>query len=347
MSHGGDPEFPPLPAGSDALGGYLALEPAHDGPLPDDGPPGQPWSGATGFQSARAAFLALLTARRPSAVWLPWFVCDSLLEAPRMAGIPVHRYALDEMLRLVDPPAIGDRDWIVGVDHFGLGAPLTEALCRLYPASQLVFDHAQALYAPSPGPPTLYSPRKFVGVADGGLLVGAPDVEPPPEPDTGTASRQVARRLRRSAGAEAGHASFVAAERGLSCHAPRQMSVETRARLAAIDHAAVCRARRERFGLLHAALGPFNRLAPELGEGMVPLCYPFWPRRPVRREALHRARIYVPTYWPELLDPDGPAPETERRRAAEWLALPVDQQADPVRLETHLVAPLLRHLAGT
>jgi hypothetical protein len=268
-----------------------------------------------------------------------------MLEPPRQAGIPVRRYTLDDSLRITAPPTLAAGELLLGVNHFGLGDAAGAELLRLFPAEQLVFDHAQALYAPAPGVPTLYSPRKFVGLPDGGLLAAAPDVTPPHLTDTGSAARLLAARLRSSAGAEAGHGAFRQAEHSLSDLPPLAMSQLTLGLLCSVDHARVRQVRRRNFAFLHAALQGYNRLQFTLGPDQVPLCYPFWPQTPVALADLHRARVYAPIYWPELLVDGHPAPAAERRRAAEWLALPIDQRCSTEVLQHHIVEPMLRRQA--
>jgi hypothetical protein len=241
--------------------------------------------------------------------------------------------------RIVAPPRLGAGEVLLYVNHFGLCDAIERELEAAYPRECLVFDHAQALYAGPGGAATIYSPRKFLGVADGGILATGDAVPAPVRVDPGSEGRLLARMLRTSRGAEAGFQAFREAEQSLDGQPPLTMSALTRRVLAAVDHDRVAEQRRRNFEFVHAALGKHNRLRLALLPGQVPLCYPLWPRRAVPRAALHRARVYVPTYWPELLE-DPRTPPAERGWAAEWLHLPIDQRYDTATLHTHVVAPI-------
>jgi hypothetical protein len=57
-------------------------------------------------------FLALLRAGQRSVVWMPWYICGSMLEPLVMAGIPIKRCELDERLRVkFAEPA--DGEWLL------------------------------------------------------------------------------------------------------------------------------------------------------------------------------------------------------------------------------------------
>lgn len=332
--------FAPVPADRDALGGYFGV-----GCAVQSQP--WPWPGSLLLQSARAGLLALVQTLAPKAFWLPWFICDAMAEPLRQQGIRIHRYALGEDLRIVAPPRLAADEYLLYVNYFGLCDAVVSELEQAYPRERLVLDHAQALYARPAGTATLRSPRKFIGLPDGGILTTDRPVPPPAATDQESLARLRGPLLRMAFGAEAGHAEFQRAERGLAGQPPLNMSLLTHRLLAATDHAQLQAIRRRNFEFVDAALRGHNRLQWQLGEHQVPLCYPFWPRRPIERAELHRARIYVPTYWPELLEPGHPAPAQERAWAAQWLALPIDQRYDTQLLQELLVQPLLDELAGS
>ena len=62
-----------------ALGGYFELElPPAPNPL---------YPQALAYQSARAAFQALLTAGNPGRVWIPRFICDEMIAWGKKQGV--------------------------------------------------------------------------------------------------------------------------------------------------------------------------------------------------------------------------------------------------------------------
>lgn len=323
-----------MPSDRDALGGYFGVEPVGAAQA-------WPWPGGRLYQSGRAAFLALVQWLAPKAIWMPWFICDTMSESLAQAGVGVRRYALGTDFRIARPPRLAKAEVLLYVNYFGLCDDIEAELEAAYPREQLIFDHAQALYAAPAGVATIYSPRKFVGVPDGGILVTDLPVPAPRIRDEGSEGRLRGPRLRDALGAEAGHAAFQEAEAGLRGLPPMEMSLLTQGLLSGIDHAGVAAKRRRNFEWLHEALRTGNRLRLSLGTRQVPLCYPFWPESPFDRALLQRARVYLPTYWPELLDGASRVPSAEQTWAREWLPLPIDQRCDTAELQRRVVEPLL------
>lgn len=332
--------FARIPDTQDAIGGYFGLEPARREPLDFH-------AGAAAFQSGRAAFLALLEARRPQRVHLPWYLCDSMDEPLRQCGVEMRRYAIDGDFRVAEPPALGADDWLLYVNYFGLCDAVVDELVHSYPPSQFVVDNSQAFFAaPTNGLATVYSPRKFFGVPDGGYLVAPTTKLATYARDTESVLRSRHLMTRLALGAEAGYAQYVEAEQSLCNQPARRMSRITEQLLAGIDYADVRRRRRRNFDLLQRHLAPYNELRWNLREDQVPLCYPFLVQHDGLREELIRARVYVPRYWPDVLGTDAALPQRERRLAADLLPLPIDQRCEPEVLMRTVVTPLLAALQG-
>lgn len=321
----------------DATGGYFGLElPAARAEFHRD---------ALRFQSSRGAFLALLRAHRPTAVWMPWYICDSMLEPLRMTDTPVIRYEIDERLRVVSAaPAAGEL--LLYVNYFGLCGRNVDDVLRRFPAEQVVIDNSQAFYArPSEGLATLYSPRKFFGVADGGYLATTRPIAMPDEVDDLSIERATHLLKRLAMGAEAGYSDYIAAEAALSMQEPKRMSALTQRILSCIDYADVQARRVANFAFLEAVLGHANEFVFDERDSGTPLCYPFLGVPCAVREALSRARIYTPCYWREVARTDA-APAFERRLAQEALFLPCDQRLSRPQLE-HMASLLLNWLEDT
>lgn len=317
------------------IGGYFELElPASTGEYHPQ---------ALRLQSARAAFLALLQHGKPAAVWMPWYICNSMLEPLLACGIPVKRYALDRQLRVAADVAPAAGEWLLYVNYFGLCQDQAKQLAQRWPRQQLIIDHSQAFYAPAVDClANIYSPRKFFGVPDGGYLQTSLDLPPPAPSDPGSAAR-CRHLLQRLEGApEPGYADYVAAEASLSGLPPLAMSALTQRLLCSIDYAAVQARRRANFAYLARHLAAHNQLGLALGQTAVPLCYPLLPQDgsgAQRRTALQQQRVYLPAYWPEVSQqPDVPA--FEASLPGDCLFLPCDQRLQAADLD-RLIALLL------
>ncbi|MFM0282481.1 hypothetical protein P0D75_31195 [Paraburkholderia sediminicola] len=309
---------------TEAIGGYLELE------LPREG--AEFHRDALRFQSSRAAFLALLRACRPTAVRMPWYICESMVEPVVMAGIPIKRYEIDERLR-VKSVTLADGEWLLYVNYFGISGNNVEDVLDRFPRERVVIDNAQAFFAePRECGANLYSPRKFVGVPDGGYLVTDHPVPAPTEIDR-TSQQRFSHLLQRiDADAEAGYAAYTAAEESLKCQEPKGMSKLTQRILAGINYDEVRAKRVANFVYLHEKLGPSNCFPLELNGNNVPLCYPYLGGPADLHAKLIANRIYTPRYWTEIATNESVPPfEAELARTA--LFLPCDQRLSLTQLD--------------
>lgn len=303
----------------DAIGGYFELE------LPP--PQGELYPHAMRFQSARAAFAALLMAGRPRRIWMPWYNCETMLEPPEMAGVPIARYRIDTHFAVADDITLADDEWLLYVNYFGVGDTAIARLFSRFPRERIVIDNSQALFSPSAAClATLYSPRKFFGIPDGGYLVTELDVPAPPEVDTGSIGRFEPLLMRIDQGPEAGYDGIRAARATLRGQPPKRMSALTQRMLEHIDYRAAAARRLSNYARYHSLIGADNALPVPAEPTHAPLCYPFWNHRTDLHAALAARRIFVAKYWPNMRGATGGSEDLEYRLATECLALPCDQR---------------------
>lgn len=300
-----------------AIGGYFELElPRLSLPYPE----------AIRFQSARAAFLALLQSGKPKRVWMPRHICDAMLAPLYMAGIECVFYDLTDHFDVNAQITIGDDDWLLYVNYFGVcDAQVAETIERFSPEN-VVLDYSQAFYSPpvKGALATIYSPRKFFGVPDGGILISRLPVPMPDQEDVGSWARtsHLLRRLGDSP--ESGYAEYQRAESSLAACSPARMSMLTKRILMSIDYAAVSTRRMENYLFLQNRLGPVNQLSLPSLLSMAPLCYPFLSEDRDLRNRLIRERIFVATYWPDVV---GRVDEAwSEKMVRRLLPLPIDQR---------------------
>ncbi|MBE0434974.1 MAG: hypothetical protein IBX56_04125 [Methylomicrobium sp.] len=251
------------------------------------------------FQSARAAFRSLLQAGRPDRVLLPKYICDAVLSSVLDERIDYVWYDLDESLEVPDSVELKAGEWLFYVNYFGVCQAQVERLLTRYPAKQLVFDFSQAFFDPPKRQAlaTIYSPRKFFGVPDGGMLVTGAEVPQPEARDPHSLSRMTHLLKRLYQEPEQAYADYLRAEASLTDSTPLSMSGLTQRLLAAIDYQSIQRQRAANFAYLHARLEAVNAFTLDTTSVIAPLCYPLRITRPGLRERLLDARVFIPTYW--------------------------------------------------
>lgn len=278
---------------SDAIGGYFSLE------LPK--PKEHYHPELLHYQSGRAAFYALLEAGSPRKVWMPNYICDSMLSPLHEIGVSVSFYSLNSDFSIKDKIELLDDEWILYVNYFGICGAEQNRLLSKYPKEQLVFDHSQAFFQnPLDCLATIYSPRKFFGVPDGGMLSTRLKIRNDIVQDESSHDRTKHLLKRACFTPEKGYADYQMAESSLQNCLPKGMSVFTERLLKTIDYKAVKNQRNSNFWYLQEALASVNKIQIDRTYVDGPMVYPFLTDNVSLKSELIKRRIFIPTYWPEV-----------------------------------------------
>ena len=303
----------------DMMGGFFGLELPEYGNFPYPESPCCAW-----LSSGRAAFECLLgNIPRPECIWIPRFICNTVLQAAEHLNIPVCRYSCTAQLEPILPD-ISPNDLVLLVNYFGLTEDIVAKAAAQLPGRCMV-DATSALYSPPlPGIPTFYSPRKFCGVADGGIALSPTPIQKLPHNSAVSSNTSLHLLARLESGAEAALPICEQAENALSAP-PRRMSKLTRRLLLSIDFDTAARRRLQNYDTLHRALACINRLHLPEHPAHAPMCYPLVTGIPGLRDSLIDAGIALPLFWPEVIDATDAA-SPENRLARLLLPLPLDQR---------------------
>jgi hypothetical protein len=264
---------------------------------------------------------------------MPRYICNAMLAPLEKVGIEHAWYDLTDELEVGPEVRLGDRDWLLYVNYFGVcGAKVDALLHRLNPA-QIVLDNSQAFFSPphNKALATIYSPRKFFGVPDGGLLYSQIPISPSDEVDVTSFARMEHLIRRLGASPEAGYAAYQQAEGSLGDLEPRTMSRLSERILASVDFESVCQIRKENFKMIYDRLGDDGRLLTGMDGTDVPLCYPYRSRDAGLRQRLISNRVYVATYWGDALG--RLTVEKADSLVRNMLPLPIDQRYGAADME--------------
>jgi hypothetical protein len=254
----------------------------------------------------------VLDSRGTGRVWLPAYICVSAVEGAAASGAEILFYPCDRTLRAELSAVARDLrsgDAVLGVDYFGrsVGNDFLE-LRNGRPDLLWIEDRAQALDTGRPawGDVLIYSPRKLVGVGDGGLIFSQDDLpRPAAEGSSALWAPEDARALDPDGANPAGwRPLFQAREASLKVD---RMSVSARTleALGRVSARKIGNARRENWRVLAAALGEFA-LWGDLEPEFAPLAFPIVVEDIGSAvAALAELRIWTPRHWAELpSDPD-------------------------------------------
>lgn len=288
--------------------------------------------------SGRTALACLLdNMPLPRRLYLPSYICHTLEEP--LADFKTETYGCRADLTPILPDDARKEDIIILVDYFGLTTRHVLNAAEQFPGLVIV-DATTALFS-NTGKlfPTFYSPRKFVGVPDGGVACAPFPLIRRPEAMLPSSAAALHLLQRIESGILSAAESAQQAENAL-CGTRLAMSPLTRRLLRSIDFQSISRKRLSNYHILHQTLAPLNRLQLPEHPTAAPMYYPFVCGIPGMRDDLIDAGIALPLFWEEVID-STPAHSIENCLARTLLPLPIDQRYDENDMQKllHLILP--------
>ena len=313
------------------IGGYIELD-TYRLPMLHEG--------ALALNCGRNALAYLLKARGVRRLFIPKFICDSVPCVCEREGVPYTYYGIGYDFLPSEEIAPGEGEWLYLVNYYSqLDNETIAGFVEKY--HRVIVDHAQSYFQPPlPGVDTLYTCRKYFGVADGAFLYtdAAPDVELPRD-ESYDRMRFLLGRFERSASEFYGE--YAANNEMFADEPVKRMSKLTENLLHGIDYDRVRDTRERNYACLHNAFKNINGLA--LSDRPGTFMYPLLLKNgaAVRKE-LQKQKIYIPTLWPDVFDVCK-EDEPEYDMAANILPLPIDQRYgdDAMRLLSDRISPFL------
>lgn len=225
---------------------------------------------------------------------------------------------------------LGADEWLYLVNYYGqLTQEQIRAAKKRY--GRVILDNAQAYFAePLPGVDTLYTVRKFYGVADGAFLAtDAPRLMGLLQDESHERMHFLLGRFERSASEF--YREYAENNAFFEAEDIKRMSKLTENILRGAEDGRIQRQRMENFQQLAAAFDDVNELKLRTPEGA--FAYPLLvPNGADVRKRLIAEKIYIPTLWPNVLE-DAEEGTRDYRLAKDVLPLPVDQRYGAEEME--------------
>ena len=299
------------------IGGYFAFELSEKYNMPN--------SDGIMLNSGRNALECILfNLGEIKKLYIPYFTCDVVLEPINKLGIIYSYYSINENLEIADNIELTDKEYILYTNYYGIKDSYIKDLSLKY-NEKLIVDNAQALYAEH----TLnciYSPRKFVGIPDGGIAFVNNNIDEYQYDKDESYERCEHLLIRYDAGASAGYEIFRNNSRKLCNNPIRRISELTKTIINSIDFDIVRQKRLNNFAFLHNVLAEQNKLdIDSFGDFNCPMVYPYMTDDDTLKKRLIDNKIFVATYWPNVK-------EWCNSDMIEWqltdkvIAIPIDQR---------------------
>ena len=302
------------------IGGYFELEltkqpfpfPHQDGRL---------------VNSGRNALMLILKHLCPSRIYVPYYTCNSVLEPLLQLNIPYTFYSVTKELEITGHIDLQEKEYLLYTNYFGVREGyIRNKLIPVY-SGKLILDNSQSLFSPVyPDIPSFFSPRKFVGIPDGGIACceNLASISGYPEAVSTNHFSHLIKRI--ESGAGAGYEEFQASNWLLSGRPIEKMSKLTNSLLASVDFESIKEKRIKNYRILQKELESHNELTVFNSGEEIPMVYPFLHQgNKGLREVLIKKNVFIARYWPNVMiwckDTD-----TEYYLCENLLPLPLDQR---------------------
>ena len=296
------------------MGGYIELDTYHLPLLHND---------AVALNCGRNALAYVLKSRNIRKIKLPYFLCSSITDVCLREGVSFSYYHVQNDFRPDESLTLEDNEWLYLINYYGqLDNTRISALVEKY--EKVIVDQAQSYFQdPLPGTDTIYTCRKYFGVADGAFLYTDARLDCRLEQDESfDRMRFLLGRYERNANEF--YQEYVENNRFFANEPIKAMSKLTANLLKGIDYKQVKKTREENYSYLHNRLGEKNKLALQAFPGTYMYPYMVDDGRALR-ESLQKKKIYIPLLWPKTLEITQPS-SVEYRLAGNILPLPIDQR---------------------
>lgn len=279
------------------------------------------------LNSGRNALYYLLLSQSVKKIFIPYYVCDAVLEAIHRSNTKYQYYSIDEKLEIADTINVKDGQKILYVNYFGLKKKYINSLLDSFSKKSLIIDNSQGFFSkPLANVDTFYSPRKFFGVPDGAYLYTNSKYKKKIIADS--CSERISHLIERTEkSAEDGYTFFLENEKKFINRPLRRMSLLSQKILSSLNYEKIKLVREENFRYLHDQLSGINELNISISNLNGPMVYPLLIQKDGIKKKLIKNKIFIPTYWKEVLSRvSNDSYESKLTKCV--VALPIDQRYD-------------------
>lgn len=300
-----------------AIGGYFSLE------LPYN-EYGEYHRDAIRLNSGRYCLEYVLRVKKYTKVYLPYYMCDAVLQPINKLGLDYQFYHIDKYFHIAEVLHPKKDEVILYCNYFGLMDEYVKIVTDRY-APNIIIDNTQAFFSrPLPEIDTFYTCRKFFGVADGAYLYTNKEADFD-IPQDYSSSRMLFLLDRLDKSAEEAFSDYHKSEDTLDHDEIKKMSKITQFIMSSICYKSVADRRISNYTYLHDNLGSSNTLSVDLERKNVPMVYPFLSEDINLRKKLIDNKVYVASYWPNVQSWCN-AESLENTLSQLLLPLPIDQR---------------------
>jgi hypothetical protein len=274
------------------IGGFLELELAEREEY---------HKGAIRLNAARYCISQILKQNGFNVVYLPNYICDSVVNECKKANVEIRFYNINQNFLPDKIIYLQANEVILYVNYFGVNNKNVDIMARKY--ENIIIDNTQAFFYKNilRGPYYVYSARKFFGVSDGAYLYGDINIDEATLIDL-SYERATYLLKRIDTNASNAYELFQKNETLLDDCGTKKMSQLTQKLLKSIDYDNIRLIRKNNFMFIHNMIGKLNKLSLDVNYVNGPMVYPLLIENEDIKAYLISNKVYVATYWNEVLN---------------------------------------------
>jgi hypothetical protein len=277
---------------------------------------------ALSFSTGRACFNFILNFIKPKKIYIPYYLCDVVIDPIIINNIQFEYYSINDNL---EPPNIKlfEDEYLLYVNYFGIKNDVIQRLLKRY-GNRLIVDNSQGFFENQYDSIWSFnSARKFFGIPDGAYLYSPFSVEYDFPRNTFIKYDHLIQRI--VGNLDVAFKQFHENEKVLNSDL-LNMSLFSEKILNSIDYKQVAEKRIENFYILHDKLKDINQFKIHKGFKGIPLCYPFLPKETIDKSIFHEKGLFIPTFWERFKYTVNNAFDFEKEFSDRLLPLPIDQR---------------------
>ena len=249
------------------------------------------------FNSARNALIYILIKKKVKKISIPYYICSSIIKALKNNNIEYSFYRINESLLPIDKYF---SNTLLYVNYFGV-CDKNISKVKKY-SRHTIIDNSQSFFSqPRFSLDTIYSPRKFFGIPDGGYLFTETKINNN-QLKFNNVENMFSHFFKYYSESNEGYLAFKNNEYKFDKLKPLRMSLVSKALLKSIDYKQASIDRVKNFSLYSKKLDKYNQLDFNISMKSVPMVYPLLIGNGNKlRKKLINNNIFTAKYWNNVL----------------------------------------------
>jgi hypothetical protein len=288
-------------------------------------------SDAIGLSNGRTCLNIILKHVNAKSVYIPYYCCDSLLEAVYENKLKIIFYSINEKFEPTNLPKLKSDELFIYINYFGLKRSYSKYLIEFF-GEQVIIDNTHDYFAKGNSVGSSFnSSRKYFGVPDGAYLYTNVDTSGPLLRNINFITDHLVQRL--DGRQQEAFESFQKNEMLQNCK-PFKISKFSEEILNGINYDLIAEKRRRNYKIYHRELKDLNELNDiSIADDTVPFCYPFMRGGMIDLSLFYENNVYIPILWKEVLYRIHEGYHWEKKITRQILPLPIDHRYDEVQLK--------------